>query len=116
MKFRSPTDTPVYLGLTSGHTIIIGPELIEVPQMFQRLAIAEGCVPEGMNEAAPPPDRAQKTKLDLIVDAMRAMVAEGLEGDFTTDGKPNTQRLSARAGFTVSGDERNEAWQALADD
>ncbi len=44
MKFRSPTETPVHLSLTSGHTMLIGPDPVDVPEMFARVAVAEGCV------------------------------------------------------------------------
>ena len=47
MRFRSPTDKPVYMALTSGHTLVVGPALIEVPKHFHRMAVMQGCLPEG---------------------------------------------------------------------
>lgn len=44
MKFRSPIGLPIYLGLTSGHTMSVScDEPTEVPQMFVIAAIAAGC-------------------------------------------------------------------------
>ena len=115
MKFRSPTNASVYIGLTTGHTITIGPDLVEVPVMFRRKAIAEGCLPEGV-EDAPPPEVVQKNKADLIIEAMRRMIAGADEADFNNDGKPDVRRLSKAAGFEVSRDERDGAWSELGDD
>lgn len=114
MKFRSPTETPVHISLLSGHTCLIGKDLVEVEQRFVRQAIADGCLREGEEPAANGP--ADKTKADLVLDAVRAMVAEAKEEDFNNDGKPDLRKLSKRAGFEVSRDERDTAWQAIADD
>ena len=43
MRFRSPTEKPIHMGLTSGHTFIVGPDPTEVPPMFQRDAVLAGC-------------------------------------------------------------------------
>jgi hypothetical protein len=116
MKFRSPTETPVYMALTTGHTFVVGPELVEVPKMFHRQAVMEGCLPEGMDalpsDDGPPSD----TKIDLIVKAIKAMLADPKDGDFNGDGKPDVRKLSARAGFTVLADERNSAWTLINDE
>lgn len=48
-KFRSPTDKPVYLALTSGQTLIIGTEPTYTPSMFHRSAVMEGCIPVGVD-------------------------------------------------------------------
>lgn len=115
MKFRSPTDTPVYMALTNGHTCVVGPDLTEVPDMFRRKAIAEGCLAEG--ETAAQAEAVQATrKIDLIRNAMQRMIADAEESDFNNDGKPDLRKLSKRAGFEVSRDERDEAWQDMADD
>lgn len=45
MKFRSPGDEPMHISLTSGHTLVIPAEGVEVPDMFRREAIARGAEP-----------------------------------------------------------------------
>lgn len=115
MKFRSPTEEPIYLGLTSGHTFVIGAEPVEVPARFHRAAVMEGAIPEGM-AALPPEEAADPTKMDLIVAAIKKMVADPAEGDFNNDGRPDVRKLSGKCGFTVLADERNAAWQIVSDD
>lgn len=53
MKFRSPTELPIHLALTSGHTFVIGAEPVDVPNQFLRHAVTEGCIAVG---AELPPD------------------------------------------------------------
>lgn len=55
MKFRSPTELPIHLALTSGHTFVVGTEPVDVPNQFLRHAVTEGCIPVG---AELPPDLA----------------------------------------------------------
>lgn len=123
MKFRAPKSKSegVYLALTSGHTFVIpaataeAPDGVEVPSRFHKHAIAEGCLPQGVvdeDESAP----AQDTKESLIQRAIRSMLDAVQEGDFTSDGKPNVTKLSAKCGFNVSAGERDTAWAAIADD
>lgn len=116
MKFRSPTDTPIHLALTSGHTFVIGPDAVEVPTHFHRMAVMEGCIPEGMDSLPADDGPAPDTKIDLIVSAIRDMLKDAKEGDFNADGRPDVRKLSQRAGFTVLADERNLAWQRISDE
>lgn len=116
MRFRSPTETPVYLALTSGHTLVVGPELVEVPKQFHRPAVMEGCIPEGMDAMPAEDGPPSETKQDLIVAAIKKMLADPKEGDFNGDGKPDVRKLSQRAGFTVLADERNSAWTRINDE
>ena len=44
MKFRSPTDEPLHVALTTGHTCTIPPEGVDLDPMFQREAIARGAL------------------------------------------------------------------------
>ena len=116
MKFRSPTEQPIYMALTSGHTFVVGPDLIEVPKLFHRQAVMEGCIPEGMDSLPKDDDTPSDTKHSLIVDAMRKMVEAADANDFTNDGKPDTRKLSARVGFTVLKEERDAAWEEVGND
>ena len=38
MKFRSPSDEPVYVSLTNGHSAVIGTEFRELPDILHRKA------------------------------------------------------------------------------
>jgi hypothetical protein len=53
MKFRSPTEHPVHLALTSGHTAVVGPDPVELDARWHRVAIERGCVPAGGRAALP---------------------------------------------------------------
>ena len=54
MKFRSPTDAPVHLALTSGHTAVVGPHPVELDARWHRVAIARGCAPvRGLTALSP---------------------------------------------------------------
>lgn len=123
MKFRAPKNKPdgVYLALTSSHTFVIpaataeAPHGVDVPQRFHRHAVAEGCLPEGVPDDVES-DHVEDTKPMLIERAIRSMLDNPQEGDFTGDGKPNVTKLSAKCGFNVSAGERDAAWAAIADD
>jgi hypothetical protein len=113
MKFKSPSEKEIFLALTNGHTCTIGPELVEVPERFHRLAVAEGAIPEGMEHLAVPKDTQESSRKELVSAAIKKMLEGSAEGDFNGDGKPDTRRLSAAAGFTVSRAERDEVWAAV---
>lgn len=116
MKMRSPTDTPIYLALTSGHTLVIGPELVEIPRMFHRMALAEECLPEGVDAPLPAEGEPEATKMDLICKAIRSMLNGNADGDFNNDGRPDVRRLTLKAGFNVSAGERDAAWAIVSED
>lgn len=113
MKFRSPTNEPVYIGLTSGHTAVVGPALMELETRFHKQAIANGCLPEGVEvesqKATPQFDRKQ-----VITDALNAMLAGTNPEDFTAAGKPALGKLNDRVGFTVSRVEADAIWDELS--
>lgn len=107
MKFKSPSDEPLHIALTSGHSIVIEPEGTEVPALFQKEAVARGAFPVGIEEAAPLEgqtfDRAQTIK-----DAINQMLDGDEEENFTNDGKPDLRKLRAIVGFTVARDEADK--------
>lgn len=115
MKMRSPTETPIYVALTSGHTCVIGPEFIEVEPRFHRLAVAEGAVPEGTERSVTVNPQAEATREELIVEAVKKMMDRNEPGDFTNDGRPNANNLSALVGFSVTSAQRDAAWAKVAD-
>ena len=120
MKFRSPGEQPLHIGLTSGHTLVIPPEGVEVPDMFRREAISRGAEPLADSGAliAPAGDAAQAgsgqaaadKRFALIKEALRTMLNGANEEDFNDGGKPALQRLKAVAGFNITRAEADEAW------
>lgn len=121
MQFRSPTDEPLQIALTTGHTTVITPEGNDIPLMFNREAIARGAIPVGIPGAeealaalngtagAPAAGRPQ-----AIQAALQAMLDGGEEGDFTEAGKPNLVKLKSRLGFSVTREEVDAAWAIVS--
>lgn len=114
MRFKSPTDKPIYLALTTGHTCTVGPEYAEIEDRFHRLAVVQGAIPEGTEHVQVAPAAEALTRQDVLLAMVRRMIDEALPSDFTNDGKVNANALSARVGFTVSSSERDAAWDQLA--
>ena len=112
LKFRSPTDEPLHIGLTSGHTALITPEGVDLDPMFHREAIARGALagdtPAALGASAPQFNRKQ-----VITDAINAMMDGDDEEDFNADGKPALRRLSARAGFQVEREEADAIFEEI---
>lgn len=101
MKFRSPTDEPMHVALTTGHTCVIPPEGVELEPMFQREAIARGALAGDdvapILAAAPQFDRKQ-----VIADAINGLMDGDDPDAFNDDGKPNLKKLNTRLGFQAS--------------
>jgi len=117
MKLRSPTDEPLHIGLTSGHTLVIpgDAEGVDVPLIFRREALSRGAVPPG--EAIDPATPAGTPGLDraeVIRDALNDMLDGGSEDDFTADGKPNLRKLNSRLGFQASREEADKIWAEVS--
>lgn len=115
MKFKSPSDEPMHIALTSGHAIVIEPEGSEVPAIFHKEAIARGAIPFGIEEAAPLAgqnfDRAQ-----VIRDAMNKMLDSADEDSFTKDGKPDLRKLRAMVGFGIDREEADKLFSEVTAD
>lgn len=114
MKFRSPTQDPVHLALTSGHTHVVGPELGEVDDRFRKEAIAQGCLPEGVGDDEESEESKAFDRKKVIGDALNSMLSGNDPADFTQDGKPSIARLSAKAGFQVSRSEADAVWAEVS--
>lgn len=120
MKFRSPGNEPMHISLTSGHTLVIPPEGVEVPDMFRREAIARGAEPlasdgsvvaaASKNDDGATGKSTADNRKDLIKEALRTMLNGSNEEDFTAAGTPNLKRLQAVAGFQVSRADADAAW------
>ncbi|MFT3815260.1 MAG: hypothetical protein QM740_18085 [Acidovorax sp.] len=110
-RFRSPTDTPLHVALTSGHTAMIPPDGIELDPMFHREAIARGAV---LTEGATAEDNTQAFNRQIVIrDTIAAMVTGKEKDDFTGDGKPNLVKLKAKTGFQVTREEADAVFAEL---
>lgn len=107
MKFKSPSDEPLHIALTSGHSIVIDPEGTETPAIFHKEAIARGAMPVGI-EDAPELEGQKFDRAQVIKDAMNKMLDSADEDSFTADGRPDLRKLRGIVGFTVSREEADK--------
>jgi hypothetical protein len=118
MKFRAPSDKPVYLCLTSGHSAVIGNEWRELPILLHRKALEEGCVTDNMDEAtiAAKIESAipEQSKHEILLGIVKEMMANPKEGDFTAADLPNLKRLSGQAGWSVSKEEMMQVVHSIS--
>lgn len=112
LKFRSPTDEPLHIALTSGHTAVVTPEGNELAPMFQREAISRGAL-TGDEVDLPSGDANQFDRKQVITDAINGMMDGDNEGDFNEDGKPNLKRLNAVVGFQTTRSEVDAIFEEL---
>lgn len=115
MKLHSPTAEPVQIALTSGHTSVVTAEGVDLPQMFHMEAIARGCLPEGVSRDQTEEAKSFERKKHIAA-AMEAMADGNSPEDFTKDGKPDLNRLSARVGFKVTRSEADFIWEEITKD
>lgn len=115
MKFYSPSDEPLQIGLTSGHMAVIPRTGIELDPMFHREAVANGAIPETLlgTEGAAGKSGGVMVRESEIKSAITAMLDGDDEGDFNEDGKPNLNRLKAKLGFSVTREEADAAFEEL---
>lgn len=111
-KFRSPSDQPIHIALTTGHTAVIPPEGVDLDPMFHREASARGAVAfdeSSLVVSTMTPD----VRNAAISAALTAMLDGKAEDDFTTEGKPNLLKLRARVGFAVAREEADAVFTDL---
>lgn len=116
MKLRSPSNEPMHIGLTSGHTLVIpaDDEGIEVPLVFRREALSRGAVVPGEIIDPEKNEKAGFDRAETIRGVLNDMLDGGNEEDFTADGKPNLRKLNARLGFQASREEADKAWAEVS--
>ena len=105
MKFRSPTDAPLHIALTTGHTAVVSADGTELAPMFHREAVARGAFPVESSAAGMDLAAQMLGRQLAIKEALNAMLNGADKDDFTADGKPNLVRLKAKAGFAVTREE-----------
>lgn len=113
MKFRSPTDEPLHIGLTSGHAAVITPEGMELDKIFHREAISRGALP-GAAELDTTEQKPAFDRKEVITTAINGMLDGGSEDDFTNDGTPNLRKLTAKVGFQVAREEADAIWDEIS--
>lgn len=119
MKFRSPTDEPIHVGLTTGHTALITPEGVDLEPMFHREAIAKGALPGSLTPEQAlmldaKPEAAQFDRGAHIAKVLKAMLDGDNEGDFNKDGKPDLRAVNAKLGFQASRSEVDSVWAEVS--
>lgn len=115
MRLKSTTETPVHVALLSGHSIVIGPEGRDVPEMFRQEAFARGAIPydakaEDFQYVSTEP--LEPTLVTQLAEVIKTMLVEHPD-DFTGAGLPNRKKLSALAGWNVSVQELSAAWEEV---
>ncbi len=114
MKFRSPTNDPLHIALTTGHTAVVSAEGTELAPMFHREAVARGAVPVDSTVASMDLQTQMLARHLAIKDALDAMLNGADKDDFTADGKPNLTRLKSKAGFAATREEVDAIFAELA--
>lgn len=118
MKFRSPTDQPIYVSSTDGHCAWVGPQWCEVHPLLKAKALAAGCISDAMDTAtvddittaATTPGHDAKAELMAII---KDMMNNPKDGYFTPKNLPNLRVLTDRMNRRVSREEMMQAMYAL---
>lgn len=110
MKFRSPSDQPIHVALTTGHTASIPPEGVELDPMFHKEASSRGAVAFDDTTSFVMTPEVRKAAISA---ALTGMLDGKVEGDFNEDGKPNLNRLKAKLGFSITREEADAAFEEL---
>lgn len=119
MKFKSPTDQPVQINLTNGHTCFIPgndvePDGVEIHPMFHHEAIARGAEPFGVPGAKLNPGSGPN-RTEVITAALQKMLDGNEESDFKKDGTPDLNAVSRSCGFKVAREEVDPIWKTLSE-
>lgn len=118
MKFKSPSNKPVYIALLSGHSAYVGNEWRELPLLMHREALAAGCITDNMDEASIAAKvesaKPEKDRHQILVATIKSMMDEGKPGYFTAADLPNMKTLNKLAGWIVSKEDMMQAVHAIA--
>ena len=110
MKFRSPSDQPIHIALTTGHTAVVTAEGVVLDKMFHKEASARGAVAFDDNTTFVPSPEDRKAAISA---ALTSMLDGKDEDDFTADGKPNLRKLKERVGFALTREEADAVFIEL---
>ena len=121
MKFRSPTDQPIHIALTTGQTALVTPDGVELDPMFHREAVARGAIPSTMSTEQAlmldaPPAKPSFDRPAEIAKVLHAMLDGADEDDFNSDGRPDLRAVNKKLGFTASRSEVDAVWATVTAD
>lgn len=112
MKFKTSTGGDLQIILLSGHSIVIGSEFSEVPDIFVNECLAKGCIadrsiaePNDAKVQAGDSAEGQESQQQAYRKAFVTMLERNEEDDFTNDGFPNTNSVSKLVGFRANKEE-----------
>ncbi len=119
LRFNPPQGLDsLSISLLSGHSLCVhrfhpvdGVAGTAVPVRFRKEAIARGCNPVGV-EVDEEQD-SSKTKSELIIEAIEAVVARGDDDDLESDGAPKLAAVKKQAGFGVTKAEFEAAFEVF---
>lgn len=138
MKFRSRNKDTVRLASTVGDVVLIGEDMVEVPEHMEGDAYSKGCISEEMvntikdemDDKTNPPvvdPPVVGTPVDLsfavetevgaenakIKEEIDKMIDEPEDSFFTSQGFPNLSVLSGKCGFTVPKVRMTPVWEFI---
>lgn len=121
MKFRSPTDQPIHIALTTGQTALVTPDGVELDPMFHREAVARGAIPSTMSTEQAlmldaPTAKPSFERPAEIAKVLQAMLDGADEDDFNSDGRPDLRAVNKKLGFTASRSEVDAVWATVTAD
>lgn len=119
LRFNPPQGLDsLSISLLSGHSLCVhrlhpvdGVAGTAVPVRFRKEAIASGCMPVGVE--VDEEESSSKTKSELIIEAIDAVVTRGDEDDLEVDGTPKLSAVKKQAGFGVTKAEFETAFEAF---
>jgi len=118
----NPDDGGVtHVALLSGHACRVyetspvdGKKGTDLHPRFQRAASAAGCILIG-TELYEEPASTEKTKEEILDEAVEALVEAGNAEDLEASGKPTLAAAKRQAGYTVTRSELDMAWARFVD-
>lgn len=118
MKFKSPTEKPVYVASTTSVCAWVGPEYRELPACLHREALAKGCITDNMDAASiSEQGQSEPGRINAPEERLRDVLVElsvrGGAEDFTRDGLPDMRKLTKKCGFGVNREDMVRIWQQI---
>lgn len=119
LRFNPPQGLlSLSISLLSGHSLCVhrvspadGEAGTPVPTRFRKEAIAQGCNPVGVE--VDDEQEQGKTKSDLIIDAIEAVLTRGDADDLEADGTPKLAAVKKQAGMGITKAEFEIAFEAI---
>lgn len=115
MKFYAPSEQPIHVALTTGHTAVITQEGTDLEPAFHREAIARGAVLEAGSGTSDLQSQ-QMVRTRTIIETLEAARDSNSQELFTKDGRPDLRKLIGKLGFTVTREEVDAHWAEITAD